>query len=214
MSVCSSVWWCYCGCQYYSVMDKTWQTAEWLHLQCSDVWHHHCTDKLIHGNCCITTDELWSILFMDKGSVMAITEEPGCSKVYSLGDMIADRCTQRQGQQLLLIFAPIWQWSLGLPVADCHGGQKLGPTLWTWTKMQLIEWCHMTSPKKKFKCVTYAGKKRQSFGMRCYSCELIAQRINSDLQPVYWNTRKSEWLLLPSSSHEKDVGSVAAARQC
>jgi hypothetical protein len=66
---------------------------------------------------------------MDRGSVMAITEEPGCSKVYSLGAMIADRYTQREGEQLPLIFAPIWQWSLGLPVADCHGGQNLGPTL-------------------------------------------------------------------------------------
>ena len=158
MGVCSSVWWSYCGCQYYSMMDKTRQTAERLLLQCSDASHHHWTDKLIYGNCCITTDELWSILFMDKGSVMAITEEPGCSKVYSLGAMIADRCTQRQGEQLPLVSAPIWQWSLGLPVADCHGGLNLDPTLWTWTKMQSIEWRHMTSPKKKFKRVPYAGK--------------------------------------------------------
>lgn len=72
MSICSSVWWCYCGCQYYSVMDKTWQTAEWIHLQCGNASHHHYTDKLTHGNRRITTDELRSILFMDKGSVMAL----------------------------------------------------------------------------------------------------------------------------------------------
>jgi hypothetical protein len=116
------------------------------------------TDKLIYGNYRITTDELCFTLFIDKGGIMAITEEPCCSKVYSLGPMKAERCTQRQGEQQPLIFAPIWQWCLRLPVADCHVGQNLGPPLWTWTKIQWTEWCHMTSPKQKFKRVPYAGK--------------------------------------------------------
>jgi hypothetical protein len=127
----AQVWWSYCGCQYYSVMDNTWQSAEWLHLQCSDTSHHQWADKLIHRNCHITTDELYFILFIDKGSVMAITKEPDCSKVYSFGAIKVERRTQRQGEQQPLILALIWRWCLRLPVADCRVGQNLGPTLWT-----------------------------------------------------------------------------------
>jgi len=68
--------------------------------------------------------------------------------------------------------------------------------------------------KEEIRACAIHWKNRQSFGMRCYSCELIAQIINSDLQLLYWNTRRSEWLLLPSSSHEKDALNVAAPWQC
>jgi len=120
MSICSSVWWCYCGCQYYSLMDKTWQTAEWMHLQCSDATDHHCTDKLIHGNCCITTDELWSVLFMDKGSVMALLKSLA---VLTSTDWVPWLLTDahRQGEQLPLICAPIWQGSLGFRLQTAMG---------------------------------------------------------------------------------------------
>lgn len=37
-------------------------------------------------------------------------------------------------------------------------GTKPESSTWTWTKMQSTEWCHMTSPKKKFKHVPYAEK--------------------------------------------------------
>ena len=70
------------------------------------------------------------------------------------------------------------------------------------------------TPKEEIQACAICWKKCQSFGMRCYSRELTAKRISSNLQLQYWNTRKSEWLLLPSSSHEKDVLSVAAPWQC
>ena len=52
----------------------------------------HWVDELICSNCCITTDELFSVLSISKGSVVALTEELSYSKfcVYWLPQMLRD----------------------------------------------------------------------------------------------------------------------------
>ena len=82
-----SVWWSLCGCEYCFTMCKTdsrgwngqWQTVECSDLHCSDA--SHIPPGWWIDN---TTDELCSSSSICKGSVIAVAEELGFSKVLAL----------------------------------------------------------------------------------------------------------------------------------
>jgi len=105
--------------------------------------------------------------------------------------MIADRCTETSRATATDLCTNM---ALELRASCCRlsWGTKPGSTTLN-LNQEAIDWmAPYDIPKEEIQRVPYAGKTSQSFGMRRYSCELIAQRINSNLQLPYWNTRKSE----------------------
>jgi hypothetical protein len=107
-------------------------------------------DKLVCGNYCITTDELYSTPPTHKGSVMVITEELGCSKICAwwVPQMLTD-AHREQGKARHWPFAPTWYKRWGLPAAVCHRGRNLVYQFKPKYKWQSLEWCHMAFPRKE-----------------------------------------------------------------
>jgi hypothetical protein len=90
------------------------------------------TDILISGNYCITTDELCSTSPTHNSSVMALTEELGCSKICVrwVPQMLID-AHKKEGKASHWPCAPTWYNRWGLPAAVCHSGRNLGPPIQT-----------------------------------------------------------------------------------
>lgn len=124
----------------------------------------------------------------------------------------ADECTQRQKSYFHWSFVLIQYSKLGLLVTNCYGEWNLGPPFLPPSKMQSLDWCHMTSTRKKeFKSALSAGKIGCSlveWGI-CFSCKLLAWKVNIELWLLYSNTKKSECLPLLGLSNKKIVWSIA-----
>lgn len=98
------------------------------------------TDKLVCGNYRITTEELYSTPPTHKGSVMALTEELGCSKICAqwVPQMLTD-AHKEEGKTSHRPFAPTWYKRWGLPAAVCHRGRNLGPPVQTQMQVAVTE---------------------------------------------------------------------------
>lgn len=113
-----------------SLCDKLWS----VHT-CSVVMSHkvYWVEELICSDQHITTYELCSTLSFNNGSVMIVVEEvdprsvlTGCLKCWWMH-------AKKPGCYWSI--APIWHWSWGLPITDCHGEWNLGLLFWTWIKV-------------------------------------------------------------------------------
>jgi hypothetical protein len=151
--------WSYCGCECCLIWVRWIEEAErggaalndklWSGLTCAAVMTHsiHQVGKLICGDRCIRTNKLCSTLYIGKGSVMAIIEQLGYSKVCAcwVTRMLTVLCKETESI-CYRSFAQIQHWRWELPVADRHAG-------WNWVhnsepepKWHLMEWCLTTSP--------------------------------------------------------------------
>lgn len=94
------------------------------------------TDKLVCGNYCITTDELYSTPPTHKGSVMALIGELGCSQICARWvPQMLTYAQKEEGKTSHWPFAPTWYKRWGLPAAVCHRGRNLGPAVQTQIQM-------------------------------------------------------------------------------
>lgn len=164
-------------------------------------------DELVCGDHHITTGELCSILSISKGTVMAVTEEPGCYKLCG-----HSWHTLRPGWQLPRIFCSDMVQEVKPSCCILSWGTEPGGIILNLKPSS--SWGSVTaSPRRRNSRMCHQQKRAAVWGWeRCYAWELFrGKTVNSWL--LYWNTVKSECLPLSLLPYVVSVGSVAALWQ-